>query len=77
LRFDQAHGISHDQPCNPDFNDDIGQSGPCHSEVDGSRIRATGIPNPAYRPAINAVGRRFYVDQSTTYEVFARGSVMF
>src|SRR5690606_7839513 len=25
LRFDQAHGISHDQPCNPDLKDDAGR----------------------------------------------------
>lgn len=75
LNFDQAHGISHDQPCNPNFKDDLGKSGPCHS---GTQTRtATGIPNPGYRPTINAVGRRFYVDESMTFEVFARGSVMF
>jgi len=77
LRFDQAHGITHDQPCNPDFQDDIGKSGPCHSELGGGSIAATGEPNPAYRPVVNAIGRRFYVDQSITYEIFARGAVMF
>lgn len=77
LRFDQAHGISHDQPCNPDLNDDVGASGPCHSELGGGAIQATGQPNPAYRPTVNAIGRRFYVDESITYEVFAKGVVMF
>ena len=77
LRFEQAHGITHDQPCNPDFTGDVGQSGPCHSDLGNNTISANGIPNPAYRPTINAIGRRFYVDQSTTYEVFARGTVMF
>jgi hypothetical protein len=77
LRFDQAHGISHDQPCNPDLKDDIGKSGPCHTELGGDRFRATGVPNPAYRPVVNAIGRRFYVDESITYEVFASGTVMF
>jgi hypothetical protein len=38
---------------------------------------ATGIPNPAYRPSVNAIGRRFYVDESITYEIFASGLVMF
>jgi hypothetical protein len=77
LRFDQAHGISHDQPCNPDLKDDIGKSGPCHSELGGGSIQATGVPNPAYRPVVNAIGRRFYVDESITYEVFASGTFMF
>jgi hypothetical protein len=75
INFDQAHGISHDQPCNPNFKNDLGRSGPCHSA--GQAITATGIPNPGYRPTINAVGRRFYVDESRTFEVFARGSVLF
>ena len=77
LRFDQAHGISHDQPCNPAFKDKPLESGPCHFTAGQNEIGATGIPNPDYRPTINAVGRRFFVDQSTTYEVFAKGVVMF
>jgi hypothetical protein len=77
LRFEQAHGISHDQPCNPDLQDDIGASGPCHSQNADSTITATGVPNPAYRPTTNAIGRRFYVDESITYEIFASGTVMF
>lgn len=77
LRFDQAHGISHDQPCNPDFDNDPYAAGPCHSETGAVPPPPTGIPNPAYRPTINAVGRRFYVDESITYEVFASGIVMF
>ena len=77
LRFDQAHGISHDQPCNPDLKGDVGASGPCHADLGNGAIQATGQPNPAYRPTVNAIGRRFYVDESITYEVFARGIVMF
>jgi hypothetical protein len=75
-RFDQAHGITHDQPCNPDFRDNVGEAGPCHFSGTGV-VGATGIPNPAYRPTINAVGRRFLIDQSITYEIFARGTVLF
>jgi hypothetical protein len=79
-RFDQAHGISHDQPCNPNFKDNPYESGPCHFTTGSGptpAVGATGIPNPAYRPTIGAVGRRFLVDESTTYEVFARGVVLF
>ena len=79
-RFDQAHGISHDQPCNPNFKDNPYESGPCHFTTGTGptpAVGATGIPNPAYRPTINAVGRRFFVDESTTYEIFARGVVLF
>ena len=78
FRFDQSHGISHDQPCNPDFTDNVGESGPCHTGDSATTgIRATGIPNPAFRAPINSVGRRFYVDESMTFDVFAKGVVMF
>jgi len=76
-RFEQGHGITNDQPCNPNFKEDIGRSGPCHSGTTTTGLTSTGIPNPAYRPTINAVGRRFYVDQSHTFDVFAKGVVMF
>jgi len=76
LSFEQAHGISHDQPCNPDFDGTVGEAGPCHSGG-GNTITATGNPNPNYRPVVNAIGRRFYVDESITYEIFASGTVMF
>lgn len=78
-RHDQAHGIGGDQPCNPEFKGDITKSGPCHSgdETRGDSISATGVPNPNYRPTINAVGRRFVVDSSDTFDLFASGSVMF
>jgi hypothetical protein len=78
LRFDQAHGITADQPCNPDKKDSIGAAGPCHSGNESTgQITATGVPDPAYRPSINAVGRRFFVDESWTFDVFANGVVMF
>ncbi len=78
-RHDQGHGITGDQPCNPDFKDDITKSGPCHSgdEAAGQTISATGVPNPNYRPTVNAIGRRFYVDDSNTFDLFASGVVMF
>ncbi len=77
LRFDQPHGISHDQPCNPDLKDRPLESGPCHFVAAENQVGATGIPNPAYHPVINAVGRRFYVDDSLTFDLFARAMVLF
>jgi hypothetical protein len=77
---DQRHGITGDQPCNPNFKDDPFQSGPCKSgseQVAGGAITATGIPNPNYRPVLNAVGRRLLVSDSNTFDVFASGVVMF
>jgi hypothetical protein len=78
-QHDQRHGITGDQPCNPNFKGDVTQSGPCKSgsEIGGGIISATGIPNPNYRPVINAIGRRFVVSDSNTFDVFAAGTVMF
>ncbi len=78
-QHDQRHGITQDQPCNPNFKSDVTKSGPCKSgsELNGGIISATGIPNPNYRPVMNAVGRRFVVSDSNTLDVFASGTVMF
>ncbi len=72
-RHDQGHLITADQPCNPDLKKERGQAGPC-STADGS---ITGLPNPNYRPSINAVGRRFLVDGADTFDMFVRGTLMF
>ncbi len=77
---EQGHIITADQPCNPDFNNDIGASGPCRNEkvVGTSKtINQTGIPNPNYRPTIDAVGRRFKTEDSNLWDAFVMGIVMF
>ncbi|MBI5533010.1 MAG: hypothetical protein HY898_09860 [Deltaproteobacteria bacterium] len=75
----QSHFITMDQPCNPDFKNDPGRSGPCHSASQTSTAvgTATGIPNPNYRPQINHVGSRFKVDDSTMIDLWVNGVVMF
>ena len=79
---EQGHIITADQPCNPDFNGDIGASGPCRSEkasADGTSktVSQTGIPNPNYRPTIDAVGRRFRTEDSNLWDAWVMGIVMF
>ncbi|MCA9641978.1 MAG: hypothetical protein KC492_14830, partial [Myxococcales bacterium] len=61
----QSHLISFDQPCNPDFANDVGKAGPCR-RGDPRQVTPTptGIPNPNYRAPINVPGRRFKVDDS-------------
>jgi hypothetical protein len=77
-RHDEGHGISNDQPCNPDNKSDIDKSGPCHSgDPKSFNLTPTGTPNPNYRPTINSVGRRFFVDASNTFDMFASISLMF
>ena len=58
---------------------EIGRAGPCHTgdPMRGQSLTVTGVPNPNYRPTINEVGRRFYVDASNTFDIFASGVLMF
>jgi hypothetical protein len=78
-RHDQGHEITADAPCNPVDRSDITKSGPCHSgsEAQGQGVTSTGLPNPNYRATINNVGRRYWVDGSNTFDLFASGVVMF
>ncbi|WP_437965464.1 hypothetical protein WMF04_38390 [Sorangium sp. So ce260] len=77
FRHDQGHGIGGDQPCNSQYKDSIGAAGPCRRQNDDGSFTVTGSPNPNYRPTINAVGRRFYVNDSNTFDIFASGTFMF
>jgi hypothetical protein len=77
---EQGHIITSDQPCNPDFSNDIGTSGPCRNEVvngGNKTVTQTGIPNPNYRPTIDAVGRRFRTEDSNLWDAWVMGIVMF
>jgi hypothetical protein len=88
FQFDQGHVITGDQPCNPNVFDDktdragaaaLDKAGPCHGGNDNTQsdLRATGVPNPNFRPTVNSTGRRFYVDASTTWDLSISGVVMF
>ena len=74
LNVVQNHLISFDQPCNPNVTNDAGAAGQC---VDLSAGVQTGIPNPMYRRSINAPGRRYKVDGSHWFDVWAGVNVMF
>ncbi|MFO0658325.1 MAG: hypothetical protein U0165_00615 [Polyangiaceae bacterium] len=77
----QPHNISGDQPCNPDFKNDVGNAGPCQSKASttggSTTSTVTGIPNPLYRPALDAVGRRFRMDQASQIDIWVNAVVMF
>ncbi len=77
---DQGHVITGDAPCNPADKSDLTKSGPCHTGGDpttNAGYTVTGVPNPNYRQTINDVGRRFWVDASNTFDLFASVVVMF
>jgi hypothetical protein len=74
----QAHFITFDQACNPDFADDLGKAGLCRgsSPETGAPV-ASGIPNPNYRRVINDPGRRFKVSDASELDAWVNATVMF
>jgi hypothetical protein len=78
---EQSHGITTDQPCNPDFKGSIGAAGPClvigQNNSGQTTYSASGIPNPNYRPAINTVGHRFKSDDGSVWNAWLNATVMF
>ena len=78
LNHDQSHYLTYDQPCNASLNGNLNESGPCRGRTTSSSDwQPTGIPNPNYRPVINAPGRRFLVDGSTGIDGWLNATVMF
>ena len=77
----QAHFITFDQACNPDFANDLTKAGPCHGTkkaADGSdKDSPSGIPNPNYRKSINDPGHRFKVSGASNFDAWINATVMF
>jgi hypothetical protein len=74
----QAHFITFDQACNPDFANDINKAGPCKGQKAGSsKETPSGIPNPNYRKVINDPGHRFKVSGSSAFDAWINATVMF
>lgn len=74
----QAHFITFDQACNPDFAGDLRKAGPCRgTRPDSNEPVASGIPNPNYRKSINDPGRRFKVSDSSDFDAWINATVMF
>jgi hypothetical protein len=77
----QAHFITFDQACNPDFANDLSKAGPCHgTKKDAMGVdkdSPSGIPNPNYRKSINDPGRRFKVSGASAFDAWINATVMF
>jgi hypothetical protein len=77
----QAHFITFDQACNPDFANDLTKAGPCKGVktdgAGGSKDVPSGIPNPNYRKSINDPGHRFKVSGSSGFDAWINATVMF
>lgn len=73
----QAHFITFDQACNPDFANDLGKAGPCKNAKPDGQEGPSGIPNPNYRKSINDPGHRFKVSGSSDFDAWINATVMF
>lgn len=75
----QAHFITFDQACNPDFTGDATKSGPCRgpNKPGTSTPSVSGIPNPNYRKSINDPGHRFKVSGASDFDAWINATVMF
>ena len=78
LNHIQGHYLTFDQPCNAALNGSLQDAGPCRGRSSiNAQWAATGIPNPNYRPVINAPGRRFLVDGSSGFDGWLMATAMF
>jgi hypothetical protein len=76
----QAHFITFDQACNPDFKQDLRKAGPCKATKSDGTVSTevpSGIPNPNYRKSINDPGHRFKVSGSSDFDAWINATVMF
>jgi hypothetical protein len=71
----QAHLITDGQACRGGAPA-LAQAGPC-IQGDPGAWQARGTPDPSYRPAIDAPGRRFKVDDASTFDTWVNATVMF
>lgn len=71
----QAHLISQGQPCRAG-DSSLAEAGPCVRGEPGA-WQASGVPDPSFRPAIDAPGRRFKVDDASTFDTWVNATVMF
>jgi hypothetical protein len=72
VSLEQSHYLTFDQACNPDFDNDLGEAGPCRQGT-----TPTGIPNPNFRRVINEPTRRFLVDDVRAFDAWINAVVMF
>jgi hypothetical protein len=71
----QAHLITEAQPCRSG-EATLAQAGPCIQGEPGA-WQPRGTPDPSFRPAIDGAGRRFRVDEATTFDTWVNATVMF
>lgn len=76
--YDQSHLITDADACNPNFTNDAGAAGSCHTAASaGNSGQVTGIPNPNFRPNLDLPGHRFSSDDGTVVDLWISGVLMF
>ena len=76
LQWVQGHAITGGDECNTMVSAAIGEAANCR-KPSGTTFKATGVPNPNYRPSIDAAGRRFRVDDTLITDLWANLSILF
>jgi hypothetical protein len=76
-QFNQSHAITSADSCNPDFTNDSTKAGPCLHNPNTPQQAVTGIPNPNHRDSIDLPGRRFSADDTSIWNLWIMGVVMF
>jgi hypothetical protein len=76
LQWVQSHAITGGDECNTMVKGSVGEAANCRT-VSGTTVKATGTPNPNYRPSIDAPGRRFLVDDTLITDLWANLSLLF
>jgi hypothetical protein len=72
----QSHLITAADTCNPSSTDP-NQAGPCVTKTANGGTNVNGVPNPDHRDVIDLPGHRFSVDDTTLFNLWVMGVVMF
>ena len=75
-QHDQNHFITIDD-VGKALVDNPMQAGFCQSQLSGGRVHQPCDFNPAYRPVINQIGRRYKIDNSDLYNLGLWAQIMF
>ena len=78
LEWVQGHAISGGDECNTNVTaGSLGEAANCKRQATPTAFKTTGIPNPNYRPSIDAPGRRFFADDTLVTDLWANLSILF
>jgi hypothetical protein len=78
LEWVQSHAITGGDECNTMVTAaSLEEAANCKRQSTATAYKTTGIPNPNYRPSVDAPGRRFIVDDTLVTDLWANLSLLF